>query len=227
MEAVEGMLGKLKLSKAEKKGIRVDSKMSGKEVVRDPQVVGKILSAKPIPPMAVVQSVGRVWCPLRGIECKDLGNNHFLITFKQTSGKRRAIDDGPWVVGKDLIVVAEFDGSKTLEEINFTIVPFWVKILKVPLGMLGREAGEILGEEIGEVLAVDEDDHNVSDAGCFLRVKVQIDIHKPLMRGVTIVDTCGGTQKNPQAHGYQCRFLNEYYEYRIHRKTCEFSYKLT
>lgn len=66
MEAVEGMLGKLKLSKAEKKEIRVDSKMSGKEVVRFPQAVGKILSEKPIPPMAVVQSVGRVWCPLRG-----------------------------------------------------------------------------------------------------------------------------------------------------------------
>lgn len=64
MEAVEGMLGKLKLSEAERKGIRVESRMAGKAMVQDPQAVGKIFSEKPIPPMAVVQSVGRVWCPL-------------------------------------------------------------------------------------------------------------------------------------------------------------------
>lgn len=60
--------------------------------------------------------------------------------------------------------------------------------------MLGREAGEILGAEIGEVLAVDEDD-NVSDAGCFLRVKVRIYIRKLLMRGVTISGENGGKDR--------------------------------
>jgi hypothetical protein len=31
----------------------------------------------------------------------------------------------------------------------------------------------------------------------------------------------------PQAHGYRSSFLNEYYEYRIHREMCEINYKLT
>lgn len=116
--------GKLKLSEAERKGIQVESRMAGKEKAQDPQAVGKILSEKPIPSMVVVQSVGRVWCPLRGIKCKDLGDNHFLITFKQASSKRRAVDEGPWVVGKDLIIVAEFDCSKTSDGMNFNNVPF-------------------------------------------------------------------------------------------------------
>lgn len=72
--------------------------------------MGKILTEKMIQAIAVIQSVGKVWCPLHGIECKDLGDNHFLITFGQATGKRRAIDDdSPWMVGKDLIIVAEFD----------------------------------------------------------------------------------------------------------------------
>lgn len=57
--------------------------------------------------------------------------------------------------------------KKTLDEINFTSVPFCIRITKVPLGMLEREAGEILGGEVGEVLEVDGED-NISDVGCFI-----------------------------------------------------------
>ena len=63
-------------------------------------MVGKILLEKPIPPMVVVQPVGRVCCPLRGIECKDLGENHFLITFKQEPRKRKVIDNVPRSSGR-------------------------------------------------------------------------------------------------------------------------------
>lgn len=57
MEAMEGLMGKLKLSEAERKGIRDESKLPGKGTLKDPQALGKILSEKPI----------LVWCPLRGI----------------------------------------------------------------------------------------------------------------------------------------------------------------
>jgi hypothetical protein len=32
---------------------------------------------------------------MRGVTCKDLGENMFLFTFNQAVGKRRALEDGP------------------------------------------------------------------------------------------------------------------------------------
>lgn len=57
------------------------------------------------------------------MECRDLGENCFLFTFLQGLGKRRALEDGPWMFGKDLVVMADFDGNKTIDKVEFNSVP--------------------------------------------------------------------------------------------------------
>lgn len=42
------------------------------------------------------------------------------------------MEDGPWMFGKDLIILAEYDGAKRVDEIDFTSIPIWVS-LKTPL----------------------------------------------------------------------------------------------
>ncbi|KAK3136348.1 hypothetical protein QOZ80_5BG0432310 [Eleusine coracana subsp. coracana] len=89
------------------------------------------------------------------------------------------------MLGKDLAVVAEFEGTQTLDDIDFCSIPIWVRVLKLPLGMMDRYTAEIIGDTIGQFMVVDLDD-NHSDVGCFLRVKIRLDIQKPLIRGVMI-----------------------------------------
>lgn len=119
------------------------------------------------------------------MECKDLGENRFIFTFLQATGKRRALEDGPWMFGKDLVVMAEFDGAKTIDEVEFNSIPIWVQVLKMPLGLMNKTAGEMIGEMIGEVLEVDADDDDMA-FGQYLRIKIRLNILKPLMRGVTL-----------------------------------------
>jgi hypothetical protein len=120
-----------------------------------------------------------------GVACRDLGANRFLFTFLQGSGKRRALEDGPWMFNKDLVIMAEFDGEKTIDEIKFSSIPIWVRIKKMSLGFVNKLAGQAIGAMIGDVLEVggDADDTTI---GQFLRVKIRLDIRKPLMRGVTV-----------------------------------------
>jgi hypothetical protein len=55
--------------------------------------------------------------------------------------------------------------------------------MKTPMGLMSRSAGEEIGEMIGEVIAIGE----------FLRIKVCLDIRKPLMWGVMLdLGDCGG-----------------------------------
>jgi hypothetical protein len=95
------------------------------------------------------------------------------------------------MLSNDLLVMDEFDGSKTLEEIEFFFIPIWVQIPKLPLGSMSKEVGELIGDEIGEFIEADVGDDGMA-TGSVLRVKIKLDIRKPLMRGVTVQAEEGG-----------------------------------
>nr|AAM18736.1 putative reverse transcriptase [Oryza sativa Japonica Group] len=121
----------------------------------------------------------------RKVSCKDLGENHFLFTFHQASGKRRALEDGPWMFNKDLVVMIDLDETKLIEDMIFAFVPIWVRAMKLPLGLMTKETGMAIGREVGEFMTMDLEEDG-SAVGQFLRIKIRIDIRKPLMRGVTL-----------------------------------------
>lgn len=35
----------------------------------------------------------------------------------------RALEDDPWMYGKDLVVMSDFDGNKMINEVEFTSIP--------------------------------------------------------------------------------------------------------
>lgn len=94
--------------------------------------------------------------------------------------------------GKDLVVMEEFDETKVLEEMEFFLILIWVRAMKMPLGEMNKATGIAIGTEIGEFLEIDAEDDGTA-VGQFLRIKVRLDIHKPLMRGVTLF--VGGDEK--------------------------------
>uniref|UniRef100_A0ACD5U6F9 Uncharacterized protein n=1 Tax=Avena sativa TaxID=4498 RepID=A0ACD5U6F9_AVESA len=128
------------------------------------------MSDKPAHAEAMEEALGSVWCPLRGLQCKDMGENIFLFTFHQESGKRKALNDGPWMFSKSLLVVEDFVPSKTLSQYDFRTVPTWIRIFSLPLGDMNRTTGEILGAEIGEYMEVDVGEDGL-EPGKFLRLR--------------------------------------------------------
>uniref|UniRef100_A0A0D9X3E7 Uncharacterized protein n=1 Tax=Leersia perrieri TaxID=77586 RepID=A0A0D9X3E7_9ORYZ len=135
MEDVDGMMNRLRLSAAEKKGIKIGGSGGKKGVSAAPMAFGKVLSDR------------------------------------LESGKRHALDEGPWMFGKDLVIMVEFEGEKTLEEVEFNFIPIWVRVFKLPFGLMNKETGEAIGQEIGEFMGMDKDEDG-SALGKFLRVKV-------------------------------------------------------
>lgn len=155
--------------------------------MNEAQAIGKVLADRPVNAEALSQALGNVWCPIRGIDCKDLGLNHFLFTFHQLAGKKRALDDGPWVFGKDLIVMVDFDGRKRLEDVNFEIIPMWIRVSRMPLGVMNRVTGEVIGNEVGVFVDMDVEEDGLA-VRQYLRIKVKLNISRPLMRGISLVE---------------------------------------
>jgi hypothetical protein len=123
---------------------------------------------------------------MKGATCRDMGDNIFIFTFRQESGKNKALAEGPWMFNtRSLLVLEDFVPTKTLKEYEFSTIPIWIRIFGLPLGMMDRETGESIGDEIGEYLDADVGDDGLA-AGKFLRVKVRINIKRPLMRGIMV-----------------------------------------
>ncbi|KAE8804353.1 LRR receptor-like serine/threonine-protein kinase FLS2 [Hordeum vulgare] len=91
MEAVAGMMQGLKLSEEERRGVKIKVPMKEKGKSLAAREVGRVLSERLAHPDAIRLSLGRVWCPIKGIDCKEVGENLFVFTFNQESGKRRAL----------------------------------------------------------------------------------------------------------------------------------------
>jgi hypothetical protein len=80
-DKVIGLLEKMKLTESEKKCVKFGRSGGASSARGDPQAVGRVLTEKSVCADALEATPGRIWCPLKGIECKDLGENRFLFTF--------------------------------------------------------------------------------------------------------------------------------------------------
>jgi hypothetical protein len=190
MENMEGMLRNLKLSEAEMAGLRISERQmeladGPRREGEDPKVLVKVLSERRASTEGLKQALGPIWCPIRGIKCSRKGENIFMITLLQQSGKKKALDCGPWMLNNDLVVVEEYDPDKSVEEYKFDVIPIWIQVLKLPLGKMNKATAEMIGEKVGEWIEADVGEDDFA-AGEYLRIKVRINIMKPLMRGMMI-----------------------------------------
>ncbi|KAM0852301.1 hypothetical protein ACQ4PT_051857 [Festuca glaucescens] len=202
MERVENLLKGLKLSDVEKKGLRIGG-LEGKNIESvDSKVIAKLLSDKHGHAEAMATALGRIWCPMKGATCEDMGDNVFIFTLRQESGKNKSLNEGPWMFNESLLVVEEFVPTNTAVDYVFTTIPIWIRMFGLPLGMMDRETGGTIGDEVGEFMEVEVGDDGFAK-GKFLRVKVRINIKKPLMRGIML-------DVGKEKAGLWCRFEYEY-----------------
>ncbi|KAE8811936.1 hypothetical protein D1007_11153 [Hordeum vulgare] len=167
---VEGKLKGLKLLEAEKKVIKIGKKSKNHLAVGKLQAVGKLLSDKPVKYEHLGRTLARVWCPFTGLECKDLGKNRFLFSFREEKGKMKVVDNGPWFFNKSLLVMEDFAPNKTIGEYQFKTIPIWVRVYGIPMGVMDRETWNLIGEQIGEVVDMELDENGFA-FGQFMRIK--------------------------------------------------------
>lgn len=84
-----------------------------------------------------------------------------------------------------------FDGSTAPKDIEFLKEYLWIQLHNIPFGGVNKAVGLQIGGLIGEVLEMDLDKEGIG-WGPYLRVKVAINILKPLMRGIHL--SMGGTR---------------------------------
>ncbi|KAK4842759.1 hypothetical protein QYF36_027263 [Acer negundo] len=181
-EEIERLCGYLSLE--EKEGpvhrLDVDLKNHGEQKMAL-YLVGKVLSTKLIDRKTFMSQIGIKWRVKEEVVIENVTGNIFLFTFKNAHDKRHVLADGPWIFGKALIVLEEPQGTGDISCMKFSRVEFWVQIHNVPLLCMNKEIGMFLGRMIGEVIDIDVGPSGYC-MGKFLRLRIVIEIDKPLLR---------------------------------------------
>jgi hypothetical protein len=145
-------------------------------------LVGKLLVERIVGKESIRSAMVKGWKPTGSVSFKVLGDNLFLIEFKYEEDKLRVLEGRPWFFEDNLFSVAEFDGLSPGNELSFDEETFWIRMFELPLACMGREMGYKLGSTVGVVEEVDTNEEGIG-WGKFLRVRLRINITKPLARG--------------------------------------------
>lgn len=145
-------------------------------------LVGKLIADRTVSKDTIRSILMRGWRPSETMAVKVLGDNLFLVEFMNDWDKVRVLEGRPWVFEGNLFSVVDFDGGTPPSNLDFEKVAFWVRMFRLPLACMGKEAGFQIGSSIGVVEEVDTDEEGVG-WGEFLRVRIQVELTKPLPRG--------------------------------------------
>lgn len=145
-------------------------------------LVGKILSPKSLNKKGVANVIAKAWRTSEEVSVAAWGDNIYAFGFKAEDDVTKIMRLSPWSIMGCLMILRKWDGQKTLEELDFSFSPFWVQIQGLPLGFLNARSGMKIAETLGEVIAVEDPDGRGKPMR-FIRVRVWIDITKPLKKG--------------------------------------------
>lgn len=91
----------------------------------------------------------------------------------------------PWLVGKHAVILCDYDENLKPSEILFHRMDIWARIMDLSLGWMNKRRGERAMGLIGVVKKMDVDKDGKA-SGPFLRARVDIEVAKPVRRGVLL-----------------------------------------
>lgn len=142
-------------------------------------LVGKLIADRIIGKDTIRPKLLQLW-RLSGLTSfKVIGENLFLVDFEHSWDKTRVLEGRPWVFEGSLFSLEEFDGITPPLEIPFEKAAFWVRMFNLPLACMGQTVGFQIGSTMGMVEEVETD----IGWGKYLRVRVKMDLTKPIPRG--------------------------------------------
>ncbi|KAL4325526.1 hypothetical protein GQ457_11G002860 [Hibiscus cannabinus] len=148
-------------------------------------LVGKLVSPEMVDTSTLTRVFFAVWKDTPLEEVMVLGPNLFLFKFKKEESKESVIQRCPWSFNGELLALKVFDGLLSPQEYDFGPLPMWMRVYKVPLGMMNQRMGESIGNRLGNHIAVDMREGE-GRMGEYLRVRVEIDSCKALKRCVVL-----------------------------------------
>ncbi|KAH7862150.1 hypothetical protein Vadar_000729 [Vaccinium darrowii] len=185
-EEILSKLSSFTLTNEEDEAVKLvaeDFKLSKQECLLS--VMGKIITQKGINLGGLRAAMELAWGYPKGLKVMEVGGGIYQFVFGNETDLIRVLAGSPWLFNNQLIVLQRCMEGVKPDGINFSFSPFWIQLRAIPLEFMSTDVGKKMMVGFGEVEDVVMAKLNGNQGRC-LRVKVELDIKKPLPRGKKI-----------------------------------------
>jgi hypothetical protein len=137
--SVAGMMKNLNLTAEEEEVLAFSDGEEEDSPPVERALLGKVLSPAAVHATAIHSAMKPAGLKIRSIGLK--GDNLFVAQFKFKKDMERALNGSPWVVGKHVVLMQEYDECLKPSEIKFDKMDIWVRLLDLPLGWMNKNRG--------------------------------------------------------------------------------------
>jgi hypothetical protein len=176
---------KVDLTKEEEaEGVEAEEEEICGEEIFAKSLVGKLWTDNPFNARIFKQVVTQAWRLKNTVEVQDLSKNLFLFRFATKRDVDSVLRNGPWSFDRNTVVLKRLSGDEQPSDMEMHTGEFWARIYDLPLKLRSESMARKLGDVLGSFLEMDSKEGN--RMGKFLRVKVNVDLRKPLKRGTIV-----------------------------------------
>lgn len=144
-------------------------------------LVGKVVAEKPYSAHTLQQNIARLLRPVRGFHLQILGENRFVLQFNHQLDRTHALEGCPWLLDRNALLLSLIPVGADPENIELTTMHVVVRLQNIPRPLRNPAIASSLGAKLGlveEVLV-----HKGGFHQGYIRVRVQLNISEPLLRG--------------------------------------------
>lgn len=175
-----------------------DGGSSGQAILRlksDPpsesatRVFGRAVSLRGIK-NTVIRNVLRIACASYGlVRMTEIDDRTIAFDFNSARDREQILDMAPWSVHDLSLNLKECRSNIRIEEIEFHIMQLWVQVYGLSFDMHNPDNAVQIADSIGRCRGVEP--LNTMKQRSFLRVRVDVDVSKPLSEGFWWTDASG------------------------------------
>lgn len=129
-----------------------------------------------------------IWKTKKKFEVQVVGRNLFLVSFEEEDRLDFVLFGQPWLFQCQLVIFDRLTNPIERQKLRLTKSPFWLKVGPCPLEYDQKDLMHAaVGSTFRGILQFEE-------KGEFCRIKVNLDVQKPLRRGVFVETSLEGEQ---------------------------------
>ena len=145
----------------------------------------KFLKERTINIQAMKNTLAALWRLVKGVYIKDLNQNLFLFQFFHERDVDRVYAGSPWTFDRHLLTTKRLEKGVSPSTVTLFDMHIWVQIYDLPSELLSEQSIVDNGNFIGSFLEADPTNFD-GMWKLYLRVKVALDVRKPLRRKMKI-----------------------------------------
>jgi hypothetical protein len=147
--------------------------------------IGRVLTSKSFSVDALFEKMKAVWNLAREPGCREAGENLFIFQLHCLGDWKKVVHQGPWTFRGCGVLIEDYDGLTDPENVVFNGMYVWAQIHGIPELYRKTVVVDDLARRIGKTKEV-QMAPKLFYEGNYVRIRVMIDISKPLMRFVSL-----------------------------------------